>query len=80
MNEALIFGMPVLCSQYAGAASLITPERGILFDPKNRNDTLEKTERFLEMIQSVKEVRLAERPSLMGNYQLQFNKEWEKLT
>lgn len=80
VNEALIFGMPVLCSQYAGAASLITPERGILFDPKNRNDTLEKTERFLEMIQSVKEVRLAERPSLMGNYQLQFNKEWEKLT
>lgn len=80
VNEALIFGMPVICSEYAGASSLmISPDQGIVFDPKDAKDTLAKTKLFLKSIRPIEEVSLAAKPSLMGDYQLKFNKEWGKL-
>ena len=42
VNEALIFGLRVFCSRYAGAASLITPENGVVFNPLDSRDTCVK--------------------------------------
>ncbi|HHV87125.1 MAG TPA: glycosyltransferase [Petrimonas sp.] len=80
VNEALIFGMPVLCSCYAGASSLITSGKGLIFNPSDKHSTIERTMLFLKTIKSVGEIRLADKPSMMENYQSQFNKEWAKLT
>ena len=46
VNEALIFGLPVLCSKYAGASSLINNYCGFLFDPLNKKETLHKLNLF----------------------------------
>ncbi|WP_320054875.1 glycosyltransferase [uncultured Acetobacteroides sp.] len=40
VNEALIAGLPVLCSNLAGASCLITSDNGICFDPFNKKDLL----------------------------------------
>ncbi|POY38112.1 glycosyl transferase [Flavobacterium alvei] len=44
VNEALIGGCFVLCSSLAGASSLINNENGLLFDPTNEMDLVEKLE------------------------------------
>ncbi len=41
VNEALISGVPVICSKLAGASSLINEKNGILFNPNKKNDLLE---------------------------------------
>ena len=39
INEALVCGVPVICSERAGAAHLVrTDEIGLVFDPKSQND------------------------------------------
>ena len=77
-NEALIFGLKVFCSKYAGFSGLVK-ENGILFDPLNKNDTVEKLEKFLSLIETIKEINMSNKPSLMSNNQAVFINEWSKL-
>lgn len=79
VNEALIFGLPVLCSKYAGASSLITPENGIKFDPLDQENTLESLKLFLVIINPLSSIDLNLKPSLMREDVLNFNEEWGKL-
>lgn len=72
VNEALIFGLTVLCSEHAGAASLVHSGNGLLFDPADSADALEKFEQYVNGIQPVGDVCLAGSPPLLEN-------EWEKM-
>lgn len=79
VNEALIFGLKVFCSEYAGAASLIKPGSGIIFDPLSESDTIEKLKDFIDSIAILEDIVLSNKPSLMSNFQTDFIKEWGKL-
>lgn len=80
VNEALIFGLPVFCSKYAGAAYLVTPDKGLLFDPQNVNDTTNGLLKFMPTIPAVKKIDIKSRPSLMPTAQDIFISEWNKIT
>jgi len=80
VNEALIFGSKVFCSQYAGASSIIQSDCGMIFNPLDENETVEKLKAFLNSIDIVDEVDMMNRPSLMSNTKEVFNTEWAKLT
>ncbi len=80
VNEALIFGIKVLCSQLAGASSLITPDNGLIFDPLDKNDTEEKMNSFLVEMEPIDDICMAHSPSLMAHHPDDFVKEWMKLT
>jgi len=79
VNEALIFGLPVLCSKYAGASYLVSSDKGMLFDPLSKNDTINKLKSFITTIDAVGKIDLSCKPSLMTNAQDIFIREWEKL-
>jgi glycosyltransferase involved in cell wall biosynthesis len=40
VNESLIAGVPVICSNLAGASSLINEKNGVTFDPYNKEELL----------------------------------------
>jgi len=79
VNEALIFGLPVLCSKYAGASYLVSSDKGMLFDPLSENDTINKLKSFVTTIVAVGKIDLSCKPSLMANAQDIFIREWAKL-
>jgi glycosyltransferase involved in cell wall biosynthesis len=79
VNEALIFGLPVLCSKYAGASYLVSSDKGMLFDPLSENDTINKLNSFITTIDAVGKIDLSCKPSLMTNAPDIFIREWEKL-
>lgn len=79
VNEALIFGLTVLCSKYAGASSLINSSNGYIFNPLDVTDTLYKLEIFYNQLNPVEEVSLANKPSLINNHREDLLKEWGKL-
>jgi glycosyltransferase involved in cell wall biosynthesis len=79
VNEALIFGLPVFCSKYAGASSLIQSHNGMIFDPLNEKSTNEKLKHFLGWTENFDKIDITNRPSLMLDYQEVFIKEWRKL-
>lgn len=78
VNEALIFGLSVLCSQYAGAASLIHQENGMLFNPLDNTDTLEKFKCYLDSLKPMGNVCLADTPPLIDQEMPDFINEWKK--
>jgi glycosyltransferase involved in cell wall biosynthesis len=80
VNESLIFGTKVFCSMHAGASILIRSDTGMIFDPLDKKETFEKMEVFLNSIESVSEINLDKKPSLMFNYKQNFQKEWNKLS
>lgn len=80
VNEALIFGMKVFCSELAGASSLITTNNGLVFDPLEGNITREKLNLFVEEINPIQDACITNRPSLMQSHPKDFLIEWEKLT
>lgn len=63
VNEALIFGLPVLCSQYAGAASLLKDDLSMLFDPTDANVTIERANNFLSSIKVLESIALLDKSS-----------------
>ena len=79
VNESLIFGLPVLCSKYAGASYLVSSDKGMLFDPLSKNDTINKLKSFVATIVAVGKIDLSCKPSLMANAQDIFIREWAKL-
>lgn len=80
VNEALIFGLPVFCSQYAGASSLVHPGNGLLFDPLNSIDMIEKFQQFIDGLEPVNDVCLENRCPLIEDFRPKFIKEWGKLS
>jgi glycosyltransferase involved in cell wall biosynthesis len=47
--EAMAFGKPVLCSQYAGAKEMVEHDRtGFIFDPRKPPDLADYMARFIE--------------------------------
>ena len=78
VNEALIFGLKVFCSRYAGASGLVG-ENGILFDPLKEEETLDKFIKFISLVDRVDDIQLNKKPSLMADHQTDFIKEWRKL-
>lgn len=78
VNEALIFGQKVLCSQYAGASSLIRADNGLIYNPLNEEESIEKIKLFINDIETVRDVSLSKKPSLITNHQKEFIEEWEK--
>jgi len=50
VNEALLGGCKVLCSEIAGSASLINNENGLLFNPYNETDLYKCLEKSLKLI------------------------------
>lgn len=79
VNEALIFGLNVFCSKYAGASSLIQSDKGLVFDPGNKELTNEKLKTFLTLIDVIRNVDLDNRPSKMPDYKHDFIEEWRKI-
>ncbi|MDD4697431.1 MAG: glycosyltransferase [Fermentimonas sp.] len=79
VNEALIFGLTVLCSKYAGASSLINTYNGHIFNPLDKSETLYKLELFYNQINPVDEVSLANKRSLINDHRNNLIKEWGKL-
>jgi len=64
VNEALLAGMPVLCSRHAGAEDLIVPGvNGDLIDPLQISDVTAKLERYLATLPALTAITV--RPSLM---------------
>jgi len=79
VNEALIFGLPVFCTKYAGASYLVQPGNGLLFDPISKSDTTNGLLNFLSALSPVGKIDLMARPSLMTNAHDMFTSEWNKL-
>jgi glycosyltransferase involved in cell wall biosynthesis len=46
VNEALVYGCPVMASKYIGATDFITNQNGILFDPLNKNEFISTLNQF----------------------------------
>ena len=79
VNESLIFGIKVFCSKYAGASCLIRIDNGMLFDPLEEKETINKMNNFLNLLDVIENIELKNKPSLMLNDQKDFIKEWRKL-
>ena len=79
VDEALIFGLKVLCSKYAGSSYLINKENGIVFDPLSERDVIHQLNEYLKIIDPVSMINMKDKPSLMPGHQQEFNKEWDKL-
>ncbi len=79
VNEALIFGLSVMCSKYAGASTLINHDNGLVFDPLNKDETVETLTYFLESVKPVENVSVAEKKPLLDDHRNVFFKEWRKL-
>ena len=79
VNEALIFGLPVFCSKYAGASYLVSSGKGLVFDPLSKSDTTNGLLNFLSALSPVGKIDLMARPSLMANEHDMFTSEWNKL-
>jgi glycosyltransferase involved in cell wall biosynthesis len=53
--EAMAFGKPVLCSQWAGAAEMVVPgENGHIFDPYNATETAQVMQYFIDNPDAIK--------------------------
>ena len=70
VNEALLGGCMVLCSNKAGASILIDKNNGELFCPYNKNEFKEKIEKRLSQIEIVKYREKCKRP---GKMNIKFN-------
>ena len=79
VNEALIFGLKVLCSKYAGSSYLVDSEKGLLFDPLNETETMEVTTQFLNLIEPVGKAILKDKPSLFVDDKENFTTQWKKI-
>lgn len=63
VNEALIFGLPVLCSKYAGSASLLQDDSSLLFNPTDADDAILRVQKFLDSIKKLETLSLSDKPS-----------------
>ena len=78
VNEALIFGLRVLCSQFAGSSGLIG-NNGLLFNPDDEADTMTKFKIFIDSLVQLQDIKLLEKSVLMTDNANEFINEWRKL-
>ena len=76
VNEALIFGIRVLCSRYAGSRALISSDNGNIFDPLNDEDTRSHLNHFLKSLPIV-DINLSTKESLTEDCNAVFLKAWQ---
>ena len=79
VNESLVFGLPVLCSKYAGSSTLIGETNGLVFDPCSKDDVIEKTKIFIEKYVNNLERSCDKRLSLMNTYLNDYIQQWSLL-
>lgn len=79
VNEALIFGLPVYSSSLAGVSSWIKPEHGLVFNPLNSTETIDKLNILLQRIEPMNDIELSQKKCLMDFSIEKFNEEWKKL-
>lgn len=79
VDEALTFGLKILCSKYAGIASNLKEENGIIFDPLQPKEVFSKFQEFIANIDSIGELDINKRKSASIFSNLKFEKEWLKL-
>jgi|SRR5690554_920114 len=79
VNEALIFGLTVLCSQFAGASTLIHQGNGYVFNPSDKSDSINKFNLFMEKIPILERINLSNTPPLIVDHRSKFDKEWRKV-
>lgn len=79
VNEALIFGLPVMCSSLAGSAALAAQSGGLLFDPLDAAATRSAFDTFVQRLQPLAEYRTRSRPSLVQEHDAETRAEWGKL-
>ena len=61
VNEALVFGCPVLASKYIGALDMINDSNGMIFDPNDSDDfdsTLSRAMRQYNCVEPIRENRM----------------------
>ena len=80
VNESLIFGTKVFCSKHAGASILIQSDTGIIFEPLDVNETIDKIKIFLNLIDKVNEIDIDRKPCLMSDCQKKIETEWKKIS
>ena len=61
-----------------GSSGLIG-KNGIIFNPLDEKDTIDKFTRFMNSLATIENIKLMDKPSLMANHQTSFIKEWEKI-
>ncbi|WP_340915403.1 glycosyltransferase [Polaribacter butkevichii] len=76
VNEALVGGCTVLCSNLAGASSLINDKNGLLFNPKKENDLSTKLNKAFENTEPINSNITALRESKMP---FTFNQKMQEL-
>jgi len=79
VNEALLCGLPVLCSTFVGSATLLNDRNGIIFDPTDAKNVRRVFEEFGHKINSVEYDGIVKK-SLMDYDMVTINSEWSKLT
>lgn len=79
VNEALIFGVPVLCSRAAGSAPLAEASGGVLFSPADETETVQAFASFTAGLSRLETCRLEDRPSLMQDQTPSIARELSKL-
>jgi len=78
VNEALILGLYVLCSQFAGASGLVGVN-GLIFNPLDKADTINKFTSFINSLIPINDIKLINKPLLIINNQNGFLREWKKI-
>jgi glycosyltransferase involved in cell wall biosynthesis len=79
VDEALIFGLKVLCSQAAGSAGLALAGGGAVFDPLDLPQARAACAGFLDGLPALVDVSLAERPARRAADPQDFRAQWGKL-
>ncbi len=57
VNEALVYGCPVLASKYIGALDLINDGNGMIFDPNNQGEFENTLSRAMQQYSCIEEIR-----------------------
>lgn len=79
VNESLIFGTKVLCSDLAGASAIITERNGLIFNPLNKKETFEKANLFISDMTPVTEIDLEKSVPIMEVHPNDYLHEWKKI-
>lgn len=80
VNEALIFGVRVLCSQYAGSLMLLTDATGTSFDPLDATRVPSVFSRFATNLAPLEHVELARKPPLVEFDASFYEAQWSKMS
>jgi glycosyltransferase involved in cell wall biosynthesis len=64
VQEAMMYGLPVVCLDWGGPALLVTPESGITIEPRSREYVIDELAKAMDRL--AEDGELAERMSIVG--------------